>query len=504
MRKIEEVLRLHHECGRSNRAIAQAVRASPTTVGDYLRRARLAELPWPLPEGMSEAALEAALFPPLPASKVSRPEPDWAAVHRQVGRSGVTLDLLWQEYRECHPDGYQYSGFCEHYRAFARALPVTLRQSHAPGERLFVDYSGQTVTIIDMATGEERQAQIFVAVLGASSYTYVEATWTQGLGDWIGAHVRCLEYLGGAPELVVPDNLKSGVTHPCYYDPDLNPSYQEFAGHYGMAVLPARVRKPRDKAKVEAGVLLAQRWILARLRRQRFFSLAEVNTTIRPLLAALNARPFKKLPGSRQSAFEEFDRPALRPLPATRYEFAQWKVATVGIDYHVELDRHYYSVPYRYARQKVDVRFTATAVEVFQKGERIASHPRSPLKGRHTTLEAHLAPAHQAVAGWNAQRFLDWAATVGPQTQAAVEQVLASRVHPQQGYRTALGILRLGKTHGQERLEAACLRAIQIKAVTYRSIASILKHALERQTPTQVQAHLPPDHANVRGSKYYH
>lgn len=504
MRKIEEVLRLHHECGHSNRAIAEAVRASPTTVGDYLRRARLAGLVWPLVVGMTEAALEAALFPPLPASKVSRPAPNWAAVHRQVGRSGVTLDLLWQEYRECHPDGYQYSGFCAHYRAFARALPVTLRQSHAPGERLFVDYSGQTVTIIDVATGEERQAQIFVAVLGASSYTYVEATWTQGLGDWIGSHVRCLEYLGGAPELVVPDNLKSGVTHPCYYDPDLNPSYQEFASHYGVAVLPARVRKPRDKAKVEAGVLLAQRWILARLRRQRFFSLAEVNTAIRPLLAALNARPFKQLPGSRQSVFEALDRPALRALPAIRYEFAQWKVATVGIDYHVELDRHYYSVPYRYARQKVAVRATATSVEVFQKGERLASHPRSAQQGRHTTLEAHLAPAHLAVAGWNAQRFLDWAATVGPQTQAAIEQVLAARVHPQQGYRTALGILRLGKTHGEERLEAACLRAIQIQAVTYRSIASILKHALERQTPTQIQANLPPDHANVRGSKYYH
>ncbi len=504
MRKIQEVLRLHHECGRSNRAIAQTVRASPTTVGDYLRRARLAGLTWPLSPGMTEMALEAALFPPQAGSQVKRPEPNWAAVHRQVGRSGVTLDLLWQEYRECHPDGYQYSGFCEHYRAFARALPVTLRQSHAPGERLFVDDSGQTVTIIDVATGEERQAQIFVAVLGASRYTDVEATWTQGLGDWIGAQVRCLAYLGGAPELLVPDNLKSGVTHPCYYDPDLNPSYQEFASHYGMAVLPARVRKPRDKAKVEAGVLLAQRWILARLRHQRFFSLAEVNTTIRPLLAAFNARPFKKLPGSRQSAFEEFDRPALRPLPATRYEFAQWQVATVGIDYHVELDRHYYSVPYRYARHKVEVRSTATGVEVFKKGERIASHPRSPLKDRHTTLEAHLAPAHQAVAGWNAQRFLDWAATVGPQTQAAVEQVLAARVHPQQGYRTALGILRLGKTHGQERLEAACLRAIQIKAVTYRSIASILKHALERQTPTQVQAHLPPDHAHVLGSQYYH
>jgi transposase len=499
MRKIEEILRLHHECGRSNREIAQAVRASPTTVGDYLRRARLVGLGWPLPDGMSEAALEAALFPQLPAAAVKRPEPNWAAVHRQVGRSGVTLDLLWQEHREGHPDGYQYSGFCEHYRAFARALPVTLRQSHAPGERLFVDYSGQTVTIVDVATGEERQAQIFVAVLGASSYTYVEATWTQGLGDWIGSQVRCLEYLGGAPQLLVPDNLKSGVTHPGYYDPDINPSDQEFASHYGMAVLPARVRKPRDKAKAEAGVLLAQRWILARLRHQRFFSRAEVNSAIRPLLVVLNARPFKKLPGSRQSVFEEVDRPALRPLAPIRYEFAQWQVATVGIDYHVELDRHYYSVPYRYARQKVDVRYTATVVEVLKQGERIASHPRSPQQGRHTTLEAH-----QAVAGWNAQRFLDWAATVGPQTQAAIEQLLASRVHPQQGYRTALGILRLGKTHGDDRLEAACLRAIQIKSVTYRSVASILKHALERQTPTQVQAHLPPDHANVRGAKYFH
>ena len=504
MRKIHEVLRLHHECGRSNRDIARAVGASPTTVADYMRRARLAGLAWPLDEALTQPALEAVLFPPRPGSGVRRPEPDWAAVHRQLGRSGVTLDLLWQEYRESYPEGYQYSAFCEHYRAFAGSLPVTLRQSHAPGERLFVDYSGQTVTIIDVATGEERQAQVFVAVLGASSYTYVEATWTQGLGDWIGAHVRCFEFLGGVPELLVPDNLKSGVTHPCRYEPDLNPSYQELASHYGVAVLPARVRKPRDKAKVEAGVLLAQRWILARLRHQRFFSLAAVNTAIRPLLEALNAHPFKKLPGSRRSVFEEQDRPALKPLALTRYELSEWKLARVGIDYHVELDRHYYSVPYRYARAEVDVRFTATTVEILHQGERIASHPRSRLKGRHSTQEAHLAPAHQEVAGWNAQRFLDWAAKVGPQTQAAIAQVLASRVHPQQAYRTALGILRLAKVHGDDRLEAACLRAIQIKSVTYRSIASILKRGLERQIPAQTQATLPTDHANVRGSGYYH
>ena len=504
MRKIEEVLRLHYAGNRSNREIAQAVRVSPTTVADYLRRARQAGLSWPLAENLTERAVEAALFPPTAASRVQRPEPDWAAVHRQLGRSGVTLELLWQEYRERHPDGYQYSAFCLHYRAFAQRLPVTLRQSHAPGERLFVDYGGQTVPVIDAITGEEHRAQIFVAVLGASNYTFVEATWSQGLADWLGSHARCLEFLGGVPELLVPDNLKSAVKSPSRYEPDLNPSYAELAAHYGVTVLPARVRKPRDKAKVEAGVLLAQRWILARLRHQRFFGLDELNRAIRPLLAELNRRPFKRLPGSRQSAFETVDRPALKPLPPTRYEFAEWKRATVGIDYHVELERHYYSVPYRYARQPVDVRFTAATVEIFHHGERLASHPRSRLPGRHTTVAAHLAPAHRAVAGWNAPRFLDWAARIGPHTQTAIERVLQARSHPQQGYRTALGILRLAKAYGNGRLEAACQRAARLRAISYRSLASILKHGLDRQTATPAQASLPLHHANVRGPAYYH
>ena len=466
--------------------------------------ARQAGLSWPLAENLTERAVEAALFPPTAASRVQRPEPDWAAVHRQLGRSGVTLELLWQEYRERHPDGYQYSAFCLHYRAFAQRLPVTLRQSHAPGERLFVDYGGQTVPIVDPTAGEEHRAQIFVAVLGASNYTFVEATWSQGLADWLGSHARCLEFLGGVPELLVPDNLKSAVKSPSRYEPDLNPSYAELAAHYGVTVLPARVRKPRDKAKVEAGVLLAQRWILARLRRRRFFGLDEVNRAIRPLLADLNRRPFKRLPGSRQSAFETVDRPALKPLPPTRYEFAEWKRATVGIDYHVELERHYYSVPYRYARQPVDVRSTAATVEIFHHGERLASHPRSRLPGRHTTAAAHLAPAHQAVAGWNAPRFLDWAARIGPHTQTAIERVLQARSHPQQGYRTALGILRLAKAYGNGRLEAACQRAARLRAISYRSLASILKHGLDRQTATPAQASLPLHHANVRGPAYYH
>ena len=504
MRKIEEVLRLHCAGGRSNREIAQAVRVSPTTVADYLRRARRAGLTWPLADGTTERAVETALFPPTPASRVKRPEPDWAAVHRQLGRSGVTLDLLWQEYRERHPEGYQYSAFCLHYRAFAQTLPVTLRQSHAPGERLFVDYSGQTVAVVDPTTGEERPAQIFVAVLGASNYTFVEATWTQGLADWLGSHVRCLEFLGGVPELLVPDNLKAGVQAAHRYEPDLNPSYADLAAHYGVAILPARAAKPRDKAKVEAGVLLAQRWMLARWRHQRFFSLDEVNRALRPLLAELNHHPFQRLPGSRQSVFETVDRPALKPLPATRYEFAEWKRATVGIDYHVEVDRHDYSVPYRSARQAVDVRFTAATVEIFHHGERLASHPRSRLPGRHTTVAAHLAPAHQAVAGWNAPRFLEWATQVGPQTRTVIERVLQARTHPQQGYRTALGILRLAKAYGNDRLEAACQRAARLQTLTYRSIASILKHGLDRQTPTPAQGPLPLDHANVRGPDYFH
>lgn len=504
MRKIEEVLRLHFAGGRSNREISEVIRVSPTTVGDYLRRARFAGLSWPLPSGMTEAALEAKLFPSLPPSNVRRPEPDWAMIHRELSRKGVTLELLWQEFREQHPDGFQYSAFCQHYRAFAHALPVTLRKSHTPGEELFVDYSGQTMGIIDPRTGDIKQAQIFVAVLGVSNYTFVEATWTQGLADWTGSHVRCLEFMGGVPAAIVPDNLKSGVTKPCFYDPDINPSYQDFARHYEVTISPARVRKPRDKAKVEAGVLLAQRWILARLRHLQFFSLAEVNQAISPLLTQLNQRQFKKMPGSRQSVFEAMDYPALKPLPTVRYEFAEWKKATVGIDYHIEVERHYYSVPYRYARQKVDVRFTANTVEAFSKSERIACHLRSWVEGHHTSIAEHMPPSHQSVEGWNGSRFLAWAAKIGPKTEAAIDQVLRSRKYQQQSYRRALGILRLDKSYGAERLEAACARAIKIQSVTYRSIHSILKNGLDRLDANKPKNNPTSNHVNVRGPDYYH
>lgn len=505
MRKILEVLRLHHEGRRSHREIARAVVASPTTVGEILRRAKLAGIAYPLPVEMSEPALEAVLYPPQAPSSNKRPEPDWAAVHRELRRKGVTLDLLWQEYKAESPDGYQYSSFCDHYRAWAGRLSLSLRQTHTPGEKLFVDYAGPTVPVTDPMTGEIREAAIFVAVLGASNYTYCDATWSQTLPDWTASHVRAFEFFGGTPAILVPDNLKSGVNKACSYDPQLNPTYRDLAKYYSTAVIPARPRHPKDKAKVEAGVLLVERWILARLRQQRFFSLDELNRQIAGLLERLNHRPFKKLPGCRASAFAELDRPALRALPGQRYEFAEWKVATVGIDYHVEVAGHYYSVPFRFARQKVDVRMTATTIEVFQRGQRIASHVRSLLRGRHTTVDAHMTPAHQAVQGWNAPRLLDWAGRIGSHTKAVVEHVLHQRRHPQQGYRSCLGILRLSKTYGEARLEAACERAIAISAPSFGSLKSILKHGLDKhRVATPAQTSLPVDHANVRGPAYFH
>lgn len=505
MRKILEVLRLSMADGRSQREIARAIVASPTTVGEILRRAKLARLTYPLPIGMSEAELETLLYPPLAPPTAPRPQPDWPGVHRELRRKGVTLDLLWQEYKGEHPDGFQYSSFCDHYRAWAGRLSLSLRQTHTPGEKLFIDYAGPTVSVTEPMTGEVRQAAIFVAVLGASNYTYCEATWSQNLADWIGSHVRSLEFFGGVPTMLVPDNLKSGVSKACYYDPELNPTYRELAVHYATAVLPARPYRPKDKAKAEAGVLLVERWVLARLRNQRFFSLGELNRHIAELMLVLNRRPFKKLPGCRESAFAEMDRPALRTLPATRYEFAEWKVATVGIDYHVEIAGHYYSVPYRFARQKVDARFTATTVEVFHRGGRIASHVRSALKGRHTTVDAHMTPAHQAVQGWNAPRLMNWAGQIGPHTKAVIEHVLHQRRHPQQGYRSCLGILRLSKHYGDTRLEAACERAVGINALSYGSLKSILKHGLDiKRLTAPAQTSLPLEHANVRGPHYYH
>jgi len=505
MRTIREVLRLRWEAGLSHRAIAVSCRKGQTTVQDCLLRAKAAGLSWPLPEGMDEEQLERLLYPPPPESARRRPRPDWPAIHQELRRKGVTLGLLWQEYRAAHPDGYQYSQFCELYQQWAKTLEPVLRQHYVAGERLFVDYAGQTMPVVDRGTGEVREAQIFVAVLGASNFTYVEATWTQGTPDWIGSHRRCFEFLGGVPALIIPDNVKSGVTSPCFYDPDLNRTYQKLAEHYSTAVLPARVRRPRDKAKAEAGVQGAERWILARLRHRRFFSLAELNEALRELLAEYNRLPFQKLEGCRESLFLALDRPALRALPERPYEYAEWRKARVSIDYHVEVDRHYYSVPYQLLGAPVEVCLSAHTVEILHKGQRVASHLRSFRRGGHTTVLSHMPPHHREYVDWSPERLVRWAQQTGAAAAQVVEQILASRTHPVQGYRACLGVLRLGKHHGPARLEAACGRALALNTLSYKSIESILKHGLETQPlPTTATPHAPIHHAHIRGAHYYY
>jgi len=505
MRKIREVLRLKYECNRSNRDIGHSCGIGSSTVSDYLQRAKMAGLDWPLPDQLDDTALEHQLFPPATPRNSSRFIPDFHEVHKELqSRKSVTLNLLWQEYKEQHPDGYQYSWFCHSYRDWAARLDVVMRHEHRAGEKLFVDYAGQTVDIVDAATGEIRKAQIFVAVLGAGSYTYAEGTASQGLEDWIGSHVRAFSFYGGVPEAVVPDNLKSGVSKACRYEPDINPTYNDLARHYQTVILPARVRKPRDKAKAESGVLLVERWILAKLRKHTFFSLDELNREIKRLLRELNDKPFQKLPGSRKSRFEEIDKPALKPLPAVPYELAYWKKAMVHIDYHVEVERHYYSVPYNLVKKKLDVRYTASTVECFYRNKRVASHLRDNRHGRHTTIKEHMPVSHQKYLEWTPDRFKRWAAKIGPQTLTLTEILLVKRGHPQQAYRSLLGILRLGKSYGNGRLEAACERALHINALSYRSIESILKNGLDQKPlPGTNSETTPVKHNNIRGAGYY-
>jgi transposase len=397
VRKIQEVLRLKWESGLSHRAIARSCSISPSTVSEYVRRANAADLHWPLPENLDEDALYRLLFPqPAPASERLIPEPDWKTIQQELRHKGVTRRLLWLEYRAAHPEGYGYSRFCELFRLWLRKLDPPMRQTHNAGEKMFVDYAGQTVRVVDPETGELREAHIFVAVLAASNYSYAEAQWAEDLPNWIGGHVRALDFFGGVPEIITPDNLKAGVKHPSRYEPDINPTYLDLAEHYGTVIIPARVRKPKDKAKAEVGVLVVERWILARLRKRRFFGLAELNRAIRKLLEELNNRTMEHLGKSRREFFEELDRPALKPLPAEPYVFALWKKAKVHIDYHVEFGKHYYSVPHQLIGKDVFIRATEHSVEIFHKHRRVASHPRSRARGRHTTqIEHTLAPALQ-------------------------------------------------------------------------------------------------------------
>ena len=505
MRKIREILRLRFEHKHTLDQIAVSCHIGSSTVSEYIQRFKTAELSWPLSPEMDDLQLEQLLFPSTRV--IENPEkclPDLQYVFEELRRKGVTLMLLWQEYKEAHPDGYQYSQFCNLYRQWAGRIDPVMRQEHRAGEKMFVDYAGMTMGIYDQSTQQMREAQIFIAVLGASNYTYVQATWSQSLPDWIDAHCRAFEFFNGVPAVVVPDNIKTGVTNPCFYEPDINPTYLDMAYHYNTVIIPARVRKPKDKAKVEVAVQIVERWILARLRNQTFFSLEQLNETIRRLLVVLNNEPFQKLQGCRRSVFEAIDKPALRPLPQRVYQFAEWKKARVNVDYHIEVDRHYYSVPYNLIKKQIDVRMTAHTVECFFNNKRVASHIRSPLRGRHTTVKEHMPKSHQKWAEWTPDRFLRWAAKIGSNSEKLIEEILTSRVHPQQGFRSAMGILRLEKSYGGQRLEAACKRALNIGSKSYRSVASILKHSLEQKPlPEPPIKDQPVTHPNIRGANYY-
>lgn len=508
MHKIKELLRLKHECALSFEQIARALRISKGVVAKYIKAAEVAGLAWEQARELDEADLERRLRMRQgrgPAAQFQTP--DLVSIHQELKKKGVTLALLWEEYRQGREETvYQYSHFCNLYRDFAKTLKRSMRQIHRAGEKLFADYAGTTVPIIDAGSGEVRRAHIFVAVLGASNYTYARATAAETQADWLSSLGAAFGYIGGVTELIVPDNPKALIGEANRYNPQPQRAAVEFARHYGTVILPARPRRPQDKAKVEVAVQIVQRWILARLRHRRFFSLAELNTAIADLLEDLNRRPFKKLPGCRREAFEALDRPVLRPLPDTPYQYAQWRVARANIDYHVEVDGHYYSVPQALVRQPIDIRLTRSAVECFFKGKRVAAHARNPRRGAHTTVPEHMPAAHRAHAEWSPGRLLNWATTVGPGTREIVRHQLESRPHPEQGYRACLGIMRLARLYSGPRLEAACLRATALGTRRYQSVASILKAGLDRQPlPGAAQAELQlPAHANVRGPTYYH
>lgn len=502
MRHIREVLRLGLSCGVSSRDIGHSLKIAHSTARKYLKAAKGLSMDWTKISEMTDEQI-AVMVQARPPRNVAKPLPDFQQIHQDLKKPGVTLTLLWEEYKTRHPDGYQLSQFYQLYHAFAQTLRVTLRQTYTAGEVMFVDYAGQTVPIHDRDTGRVWQAEIFVAVLGASNYAFAEATADQGLESWVGSHVRAFTYFEGVPGKVVPDNLKAGVNKACRYEPEINRAYADVIAHYGTAVIPARARKPQDKAKVEAGVQLVERWILAALRNHKFFSLAELNEAIKELLVKLNDRPFQKLPGSRRSVYEELEKPALKPLPATKFEFAHWKKARVNIDYHIELEGHYYSVPYQLVRQEVLVRCTAATVEILHKSQRVASHARDDRRGRHSTIAAHMPKSHQEYLSWTPSRIVGVAQNIGPETAALVNEIMTTRQHPEQGYRACLGIIRLAKVYSNERLEAACTRGRKIGARSYTSIASILKAGLDQKPAIADIKTVNVTHENIRGAGYY-
>jgi len=509
MRHVREILRLK-ATGASNRVVAGCLAVARSTVADVVARATTAGVSWPFPADLSDAALQAAIYkraaqsPHLGVRR--RAEPDWAAIHLELKRPHVTLMLLWEEHRAAEPNSYSYSRFCEIYRSFAERLMPTMRQAHVAGDKLFVDFAGGRIPIlIDAHKGEVREAHLFVACLGASSYTYAEATWSETTADWVGAQTSALAFFGGAPRLIVPDNPKAAIVKACYYEPSVQRTYADFAAHFGIGVLPARPRKPRDKAKVESGVQVAQRWILARLRNHRFTSLADLNAAIRPLVADLNNRLMRKLKTTRAALFTRVEKPALRALPAEPYVYAEWKICRVGIDYHVDVHGHYYSVPHRHLRAQVHVRIAARTVEIYLGGERIAAHQRIATCGRHTTQPDHMPERHRAYANCTIETVCADADKIGSATGIFVRHIFEKKHFPEHGLRACLGIVRLARRYTPKRLEAACERALHFGLSSYRSLASILENNLDGRPLNKTDADARPigAHSNVRGRTYY-
>lgn len=506
MRNIREVLRLRLGAGLKYRQISQSTKVSMGSLKTLLSRAEQLGLSWPLPDDLDDVRL-ARLFYPSSDTRVSSRyvKPDWAEVHQELKRKGITKQLLWEEYTAVHPNRcYSYSQYCDRYRHWLKKQKRSMRQSHKAGEKCFVDYCGQTVPVIDSATGEIRHAQVFVGTLGASNYTYAEATYGQTLPEWLASHSRMLEYFGGCPELIIPDNLKSGVHKACRYDPDLNPSYQQWAEHYQVAVIPTRPYKPQDKAKVEVAVQVVERWILARLRKQSFFSLAELNRCIASLLVELNQKPFKQLPGNRQQAFKQLDKPALKPLPSKAYSYVDIKTVKVNIDYHVQYQQHHYSVPHQYVGEYLQLHASEHLISLFFNGQLIASHPRAHRPGT-TTLPAHMPTRHQKHQQWTPGRLKNWAKDMGSSVLAWVDHQLTAKDHPEQAYRVCLGLLNLSREYPPERLNKACGIANTQKLYRLKQVKSILQSNRD-QLPDQpdIDIQLPQDHENIRGSKDYH
>ena len=504
MSKTKEILRQKWLLGRSHRQVASSLSVSAGVVGSMLARAAKAGLTkWCDVEALDDAELDRRLYGRKLES--SRPLPDCAWIHTERRKPGVTLQLLHLEYLEQHPYGYQYTRFCDFYRDWLARRRLSMRQVHKAGEKMFVDFAGMQPSLVDSVTGEVTKVELFVAVLGASSYTYAEAVADQSIPNWIRAHSNALEFFGGSPRVYVPDNLKSAVSKACRYEPKIQRTYEEMARHYGAVVVPARPYKPKDKAKVEVAVQVTERWVLAVLRNETFSSLEALNARIWELLEVLNNRKMRTYGASRRELFERLDKPQLLPLPS-RFVYCEWKRCTVHIDYHVEVDGHFYSVPHelRFDDKHPEARVTATTVEVYSRGKRVAAHARSHRRGGFTTVPEHMPKAHRSQLEWTPRRMIAWAEKVGPNTAALVTVILEERPHPEQGYRSCLGILRLSKKYGEGRLEAACGKSLAVRARSYRHVEGVLKHGLDRVEPDQPESRAPVDHENIRGGDYYH